>query len=179
MRKVARKSWSLIVATALLLALWAGERLTATQPPREETPRTRVSQQTSSRKTASSAQAASSTTRRDAPPEVSRLWSEVQQLLTRGAYRDALHTLDVIRTLAPDDPWVALYRLLCEKRIASSSLPDVPPSQLRTLEEQLTQEALDQRRQAAMQNVIERQIRRDQEQWERHLLQLQHANGHT
>jgi len=106
--------------------------------------------------------------------ELSELWKQVNTLIAQGAYRDALQTLDIIRAKAPDDPWVALYRNLCERRLrASTSLPQLRPDEFTALEQRLQREAGDERRRSATQKALERKIRAEQAQWDRELAAVQ------
>jgi len=106
--------------------------------------------------------------------ELSELWKRVNALVAQGAYRDALQTLDLIRAKAPDDPWAALYRSLCERRLRSStSLPQLRPDQFEALTQQLQREAIDERRRSAARKALERAIRAEQARWDRELAAAQ------
>ena len=48
-----------------------------------------------------------------------RQWDDVKSSLKRGAYREALESVDVILSASPNDSRAQLYRSLCEKRLAA------------------------------------------------------------
>jgi len=98
------------------------------------------------------------------------LWDQVQASLKQGAYRDALHTLDAIQSLTPEDSRVALYRSLCERRLqATHAFMPLSPAQLTALHERLTLEEQAQRRAAAQQHALEAQLRNEQAKWDTEL----------
>jgi len=100
-------------------------------------------------------------------------WQQAKSLIRQGAYRQALESLDHLSTLVPDDPWVPLYRELCQARLASpESFRPLSPSELASLTARLEQEAQAQRRTAAIHQTMERQLRDEQTQWDRTLARL-------
>ena len=102
------------------------------------------------------------------------LWQTTNTFLKQGAYRDALQSLEVLLTITPNDPWAQLYRSLCEIRLQGPQrFGQVSPSQLAVLQELLHQEQRDQRRTTAQQQLIERQIRKEQARWDQELKMLQ------
>jgi len=100
-----------------------------------------------------------------------RQWDDVKAALKRGAYREALQSLDIILlSVSPDDPRAQLYRTLCERRLASpQQFAALTPLQLNTLKQQLRAEEGAQRRASAQQQTLERQVRREQERWDQEL----------
>ncbi len=101
-------------------------------------------------------------------------WDDVKASLKQGAYREALESLDVILSVTPNDPWAQLYHSLCELRLkAPMPFPQLSRQQLASLSTQLHQEERAQRRAASVQKVLERQVRKEQKQWDRELALLQ------
>ena len=109
-----------------------------------------------------------------ADDDARRYWNEAQAAMRRGAYREALQSLDALHAVAPDDPWLPLYRSLCERRLKSpQQLSQLAPEELRSLQGRLGQEAQTQRRSAAQQKVLERQVRKEQARWDQELEELE------
>ncbi|MDP3703398.1 MAG: hypothetical protein Q8R78_03330, partial [Candidatus Omnitrophota bacterium] len=99
-----------------------------------------------------------------------RQWADVKSSLKRGAYREALESVDVILAASPNDPRAHLYRSLCEKRLAApQQFASISPAQLNTLRQQLRLEERTQRRTAAQQHALERQLQKEQARWDREL----------
>ena len=99
-----------------------------------------------------------------------RQWNDVKASLKRGAYREALQSLDVILAASPDDSKAQLYRTLCERRLSTpQQFASISPVQLQTLQQQLNLEERTQRRASAQQHALERQLQKEQARWDREL----------
>ena len=109
------------------------------------------------------------------PPRVSEAdWQRVKDALDLGHYAEALHALDQLAARAPNDPWVAAYRALCQRRLdARAHVPRLSPDQKTALERALKDEGEAQRRAEAQTKTLERQIRKEQEEWDRQLARIQ------
>ncbi len=119
--------------------------------------------------TTTSASAPSSSRRAVDPAQIRAL----QQLVARGAYRDALEEAEVILQADPNHPLASAYRKLCERRLQESEqLIVLTPGQVVGLEEAARREATAQKRAAAQTKALERQIKLDQARW---TAQLKHA----
>ncbi|MBI2495935.1 MAG: hypothetical protein HYW10_05170, partial [Candidatus Omnitrophica bacterium] len=106
--------------------------------------------------------------------DLQRYWDDVKSSLKQGAYRDALQSIDIILSIAPNDPRVPLYRSLCERRLQGPPLfAQLSPAALTSLKERLHQEEQDERRSAAQQKALERLIRNEQVRWDQELKTLQ------
>src|SRR3989338_4057695 len=99
-----------------------------------------------------------------------RQWNDVKTALKRGAYREALESVDVILAVSPNDSRASLYRSLCEKRLAApQQFASISPAQLSALRQQLRLEERTQRRTTAQQHALERQLQKEQARWDREL----------
>ncbi|HLD78464.1 MAG TPA: hypothetical protein VJB16_05545, partial [archaeon] len=99
-----------------------------------------------------------------------RQWDDVKSSLKRGAYREALQSLDMILAASPGDSKAQLYRTLCERRLASpQQFASISPAQLQALKQQLHLEERTQRRTSAQQHALERQLQKEQARWDREL----------
>ena len=102
--------------------------------------------------------------------DLTRHWTDARSFLKQGAYRDALQLLDIILTITPDDPWAQLYHTLCERRLQSP-----PPfrrlsiDELGSVRQALRLEEETQRKTRARQQVLERELRREQAKWDNDL----------
>src|SRR3989338_7623096 len=91
----------------------------------------------------------------------------VKQLVAQGSYGEALKELD---RLAPDDPVLQAYRMLCEKRLrAEDQWARLSSAQVAALQDTLGREDSAQRRAEAQTRAVERQIQREQAAWDRQL----------
>ncbi|HBQ37931.1 MAG TPA: hypothetical protein DD714_02835 [Candidatus Omnitrophica bacterium] len=102
-----------------------------------------------------------------AEEEVHAPRQRVKQLVAQGSYGEALKELD---RLAPDDPVLQAYRMLCEKRLrAEDQWARLSSAQVAALQEALGREDSAQRRAEAQTRAVERQIQREQAAWDRQL----------
>ncbi len=109
-----------------------------------------------------------------ADSRLEQAWKDVRSSLRQGEYHQALQTLQVILSQTPDDPWAQLYRSLCEMRLESTQpFPQLSASQLAGLRSKLQQEERSQKRSAALQKAIEREVKKEQAKWDRELDQLE------
>jgi len=101
---------------------------------------------------------------------LARAWTDAKNSLKRGAYREALQSLEIILSITPQDPWAQLYRSLCEQRLSSPPpFAQLPRAQFEALEERLRQEARAQQRAVAQQKSLEQQLRTEQVRWDEEL----------
>jgi hypothetical protein len=108
--------------------------------------------------------------------DLKRHWDEAKGFLKRGAYRDALQSLEIILTSTPDDPWAQLYHSLCELRLeAPPPFPPLSSTEIASLKGRLHREEQVQRRAIAQQKALERQLRNEQARWDKELATLQRA----
>ena len=106
--------------------------------------------------------------------DTSRAWNDAKTFLKQGAYRQALESLNVILSATPNDTKAQLYRALCEQRLKiASPFTQLSPEELTSLSARLKDEEQAQRRSAAQQKAIERQLKNEQAQWDRDVKALQ------
>ncbi|MBI4004043.1 MAG: LPS export ABC transporter periplasmic protein LptC [Candidatus Omnitrophica bacterium] len=99
-----------------------------------------------------------------------RQWDDVKASLKRGAYREALQSLDILLSVSPSDARAQLYRTLCERRLASPQrFAAITPAQLGALKQQLRAEERSQQRASAQQGVLDRRLQQEQARWDREL----------
>ena len=102
--------------------------------------------------------------------DLNHLWDEVKTLVRRGAYQEALKSLDRILAETPNDPQAKLYQELCRSRLESpGSFPQLPPSELSAIKERLRQEEHGQRGTGAQLKVVEQQVKWEQARWDQEL----------
>ena len=107
------------------------------------------------------------------PADLDRDLDEVQSLIRRGEYREALRVLEVILAVSPGHPWADAYRRLCEAQLTREEpVPRLSRDELRALKRRLHEESLRQRESAAQRREMDRRIRREQAQWDEELSEL-------
>ena len=101
-------------------------------------------------------------------------WTEVKQLISKRAYREALQELEIILRLKPNDPLASTYRILCEKRLRERpQFRQLGPEELVALQEALRLEQEAQAKAAALDKALERQIKKEQAKWDAELKALE------
>ncbi len=94
--------------------------------------------------------------------------------MRQGAYEEASRHLEVILSVTPNDSWAQLYRSLCEQRLQSvQRFPQASAEEVESLQARLREEEQQQRRSAAEHKALERQLKKEQDQWDREQETLQ------
>lgn len=101
-------------------------------------------------------------------------WEEVKKLIKEGRYEEALVSLDALAAASPEDVHVQLYRSLCQTRLKSKQVFEGLSSEdYETLQQRLNTEVKEQKRSAAIQKSVDKQIQKEQASWDKALNTLQ------
>ena len=106
--------------------------------------------------------------------DTSRFWDDANAAIKRGAYREALQSLEALLALTPNDSWAQAYRSLCEQRLAKTqSFEPLSAEQEHSLESQLRDEERAQRQAAVQHKRLEQEFSREQQKWDAELKVLE------
>lgn len=104
----------------------------------------------------------------------------VKTFLRRGAYEEAQQALQALLRNNPDDPQAQLYFSLCEQRLRiTRAFNRLSAEEWQTLQQRLDEESRQQKRSAAVQKAMDRQIGHEQDRWDRQLEQAHKETEHV
>jgi hypothetical protein len=109
---------------------------------------------------------------------VEKHWEQVRQLITRGAYREALQELEMILTLTPGDARAQAYRSLCERRLQEAQpFASRNAQERQALQESLKREEQAKARAAAQERAVRKQVEAEQRRWDEEVARLQREDA--